>query len=99
MPYIRDDIQHPFTYVCERCAKLDDHAMPSAQDLEKTLGNVAHLIIEKVFDGRPINEACDYYKTEYETIFEESVNEKGLLLRLPEYAIDLRRLKNKCKMH
>ena len=88
-------IQHPFTYVCERCAKLDDHAMPSAQDLEKTLGNVAHLIIEKVFDGRPINEACDYYKTEYETIFEESVNEKGLLLRLPEYAIDLRRLKNK----
>lgn len=88
-------IQHPFTYVCESCAKLDDHAMPSAQDLEKTLGNVAHLIIEKVFDGRPIKEACEYYKTEYETIFEESVNEKGLLLRLPEYAIDLRRLKNK----
>ena len=90
-------IQHPFTYVCERCAKLDDHAMPSAQDLEKTLGNVAHLIIEKVFDGRPIDEACDYYKTEYETIFEESVNEKGLLLRLPEYAIVLRRLKNKMR--
>ena len=88
-------IQHPFTYVCERCAKLDDHAMPSAQDLEKTLGNVAHLIIEKVFDGRPVKDACYYYKTEYESIFEESVNEKGLLLRLPEYAIDLRRLKNK----
>ena len=90
-------IQHPFTYVCERCAKLDDQVMPSAQDLERTLGNVAHLIIEKVFDGKPINEACDYYKTKYETIFEESVNEKGLLLRLPEYAIDLRRLKLKMK--
>ena len=88
-------IQHPFTYVCERCAKLDDRSMPSAQDLDKTLGNVAHLIIEKVFDGRPIKEACEYYKSEYETIFEESVNEKGLLLRLPEYAIDLRRLKSK----
>lgn len=88
-------IQHPFTYVCERYAKLDDQSMPSAQDLDKTLGNVAHLIIEKVFDGRPIQEACDYYKTEYETIFEESVNEKGLLLRLPEYAIDLRHLKSK----
>ena len=88
-------IQHPFAYVCERCAKLDDQSMPSAQDLDRTLGNVAHLIIEKVFDGRPIKEACDYYKTEYETIFEESVNEKGLLLRLPEYAIDLRRLKSK----
>lgn len=88
-------IQHPFTYVCERCAKLKDQVMPSAQDLDRTLGNVAHLIIEKVFDGKPIKEACDYYKAEYETIFEESVNEKGLLLRLPEYAIDLRRLKLK----
>ena len=91
-------IQHPFTYVCERCAKLDDQAMPSAQDLDKTLGNVAHFIIEKVFDGRPIKDACDYYKAEYETIFEESVNEKGLLLRLPEYAIDLRRLKQKMQV-
>jgi hypothetical protein len=72
--------------------------MPSAQDLERTLGNVAHLIIEKVFNGRPIKEACDYYKAEYETIFEESVNEKGLLLRLPEYAIDLRHLKSKMEV-
>ena len=88
-------IQHPFTYVCEKCAKLRDKEIPSAQDVDRTLGNVAHLIIEKVFDGKPIKEACGYYKTEYETIFEESVNEKGLLLRLPEYAIDLRRLKNK----
>lgn len=90
-------IQHPFAYVCERCAKLDDQSMPSAQDLDKTLGNVAHLMIEKVFDGKPIEEACKYKKAEYETIFEESVNEKGLLLRMPEYAIDLRRLKVKMK--
>ena len=91
-------IEHPFTYVCERCAGLKDQAMPSAQDLNRTLGNVAHLIIEKVFDGKSIKEACDYYKAEYETIFEESVNEKGLLLRLPECAIDLRRLKSKMKV-
>ena len=90
-------LQYPFTYVCERCAKLADQVMPSAQDLDRTLGNVAHLIIEKVFAGRPIKEACKYYKAEYQTIFEESVNEKGLLLLLPEYAIDLRRLKS--KMH
>ena len=90
-------IAHPFTYVCERCAGLKDQAMPSAQDLNRTLGNVAHLIIEKVFDGKSIKEACDYYKAEYETIFEESVNEKGLLLRLPEYAIDLRRLKSEMR--
>ena len=91
-------IEHPFTYVCERCAGLKDQAMPSAQDLNRTLGNVAHLIIEKVFDGKSIKEARDYFKTKYETIFEESVNEKGLLLRLPEHAIDLRRLKAKMKI-
>ena len=88
-------IQYPFSYVCEKCANLKDYQMPSAQDKDSTLGNVAHLIIEKVFDDRPIKEACEYYKSEYETIFEESVNKKGLLLRLPEYAIDLRRLKSK----
>ena len=87
-------IQHPFTYVCERCAGLKDQSMPSAQDLNKTLGNVAHLIIEKVFDGKSVKDARNYYEAEYETIFEESVNEKGLLLRLPEYAIELRRLKS-----
>ena len=92
---LNDLIQHPFNYVCEKCARLKDQEMPSAQDLERTLGNVAHLIIEKVFDGRPIKEACDYYKTEYEAIFEESVNEKGLLLRLREHKIELRRLKQK----
>ena len=90
-------INHPFTYVCERCAKLDDKAMPSAQDLEATLGNVAHLIIEKVFDGRPINEVRDYYNAEYETIFEDCINEKGLLLCQPEYAMDLSRLKRKMR--
>ena len=91
-------IEHPFTYVCERCAGLKDQAMPSAQDLNRTLGNVAHLIIEKVFDGKSIKEARDYFEAKYETIFEESVNEKGLLLRLPEHAIDLRRLKAKMKI-
>ena len=90
-------IQYPFSYVCEKCAMLKDHQMPSAQDKDRTLGNVAHLIIEKVFDSRPIKEACDYYKAKYEDIFEESVNEKGLLLRLPEYAIDLHRLKHKMR--
>ena len=91
-------IQHPFTYVCERCAGLKDQAMPSAQDLNRTLGNVAHLIIEKVFDGKSIKEAHDYFEAKYETIFEESVNEKGLLLRLPEHTIDLLQLKAKMKI-
>lgn len=88
-------IQHPFTYVCERCAKIKDLEMPSTQDLNRTLGNVAHLIIEKVFGEKSFDDACKYYKAEYKTIFEEAVNEKGLLLRLPEHAISLSSLERK----
>ncbi len=90
-------INHPFTYVCEKCAKLKDHSLPSAQDINKTLGNVAHLMIEKTFGGKSIDEATKYYKTNYDTIFEEAVNEAGLLLRMPEYGIDLLNLRNKMK--
>ena len=90
-------IQHPFRYVCEKCAQLDDKQEPSAQDLNRTLGNVAHLIIEKVFDGKSIDEAKSYFNAEYETIFENAVNENGLLLYSPEHAIELRRLKLKMK--
>ena len=87
-------IQHPFTYVCQRKAKLKDREMPSAQDCNRTLGNVAHLIIEKVFaDGRDVNEATAYYKANYDAIFEEAVRETGLLLLSKENALSLRKLK------
>ena len=88
-------IQHPFTYVCNKCARLDDQEMPSAQDVNRVLGNVSHLIIEKVFHQRDINEACNYYQTNYDAIFDEAVNETGLILLLPEKAIELRQLKIK----
>lgn len=86
-------IQHPFTYVCQKCAKLQDYEMPSADDLNRTLGNVAHLMIEKAFRGRSIKEAEAYFNENYNTLFDESVNEKGLLLQMPEHAISLRQLK------
>ena len=91
-------IQHPFEYVCEKCASLNDHILPSAQDLNKTLGNVAHLIVEEVFGKRPLKEVDDYYKNEYDAIFERAVNEVGLLLRLPEYSFELRRLKSSMRV-
>ena len=90
-------IQHPFEYVCEKCAKLKDYSMPSAQDLSRTLGNVAHLIVETVFNGRDLSEAREYFTNNYEEIFEQAVTETGLLLRLPECAVELRRLKQSMK--
>lgn len=90
-------IQHPFRYVCEKCARLDDKLMPSAQNLNQTLGNVAHLIIERVFGEKSIAEAKACIEKDYDSIFDTAVNEKGLLLNSPEYAIELRRLKFKMK--
>lgn len=90
-------IQHPFTYVCEKCAQLEDQEMPSAADINLVQGKVSHLIIEKVFDNRDINEACDFYQNNYDTIFDEAINETGLVLLLPEQAITLRGLKMKMK--
>ncbi len=83
-------IQHPFDYVCQYNAGLDDGGIPTLDDRDRTMGNVAHRIIEKVFEhgtdnaeqGRRINE-------EYERIFNEAIDSIGLLLRQREYAIDL----------
>ncbi|HUN14949.1 MULTISPECIES: PD-(D/E)XK nuclease family protein [unclassified Alistipes] len=83
-------IQHPFDYVCQYNAALDDVGIPTLDDRDRTMGNVAHRIIEKVFEhgtdkaeqGRRVNE-------EYDRIFNETVDSIGLLLRQREYAIDL----------
>lgn len=91
--------QHPFDYLCEYCASLKDIEIPTMADKNRTMGNVAHLMIEKVFgktdkaeQGRVINDGA-----EYERIFNEAVDSKGLLLRRPEYAIELRNMKSDMK--
>ena len=58
---------------------------------------MAHLIVEEVFGKRPLEEVDDYYRNEYDAIFEYAVNEVGLLLRLPEYSFELRRLKSRMR--
>ena len=96
-------IQHPFNYVCERYAKIDDQEVPSAQDINRTCGNVAHRIIEKLFgNGNTMKEAARLMDESYDQIFNEAINELGLLLLRPEHTLDLARLRsgmNRVAMH
>lgn len=88
-------IQHPFNYVCERYAKIDDQEVPSAQDISRTCGNVAHRIIEKLFgNGHTMQEAGRLMDESYDQIFDEAINELGLLLLRPEHTLDLARLRS-----
>ena len=88
-------IQHPFNYVCEHYAKIDDQNVPSAQDIDKTCGNVAHRIIEKLFgNGNTMKEAARLMDESYDQIFNEAINELGLLLLRPERRLDLARLRS-----
>lgn len=83
-------IQHPFDYVCQHNAALGDVGIPSLDDRDRTMGNVAHRIIEKVFErGTDKAEQGRRIKDEYDRIFNEAVDSIGLLLRQREYAIDL----------
>ncbi len=83
-------IQHPFDYVCQYNAALGDVGIPTLDDRDRTMGNVAHRIIEKVFEhGTDKAEQGRRIKDEYDRIFNEAVDSIGLLLRQREYAIDL----------
>lgn len=85
-------IQHPFDYLCRYCASLDDINVPTMSDKNRTMGNVAHLMIEKVFKGTTRKEQGRLIREEYGRIFKEAVDSAGLLLRQPEYAIELRNM-------
>ncbi len=83
-------IQHPFDYVCQYNAGLGDVGIPTLEDRDRTMGNVAHRIIEKVFElGTDKAEQGRRINREYERIFNEAVDSMGLLLRQREYTIDL----------
>ena len=90
-------IQHPFEYVCKYCANLREIEAPSADSLNTTLGKVAHLIIEKVFDEKNKDKYECVINEKYDTIFEQAVNECGLLLLRPEYKFDYLNIRRKMK--
>lgn len=91
-------IQHPFDYVCQYNAALGDVGIPTLDDRDRTMGNVAHRIIEKVFEhGTDKAEQGRRIREEYDRIFDEEVDSIGLLLRQREYAIDLNTMRKQMR--
>lgn len=90
-------IQHPFDYVCQYNAALGDVGTPTMDDRDRTMGNVAHAIIERVFKGTTRAEQEERIKNSYEKIFDEAVDSTGLLLRQREYAIELKDMRKRMK--
>ena len=84
-------IQHPFDYVCTYLAYLKDASHPSLADVERTMGNVAHKIIEKVFGEGRVGMPKE---KEYDAVFNEAVDAVGLMLRQPEYTVELGELRS-----
>ena len=87
-------IQHPFDYVCQYNAALGDIGIPTMEDRNRTMGNVAHHIIEKVFEqGTDRVEQGRRIRQDYPRIFDEAVEATGLLLLRPEYALELNEMR------
>lgn len=83
-------IQHPFDYVCRYLGALSDTSRPSLSDVERTMGNVAHKIIEKVFGKGATGLVPE--GTGYDSVFDDAVDSVGLMLRQSEYIAELREL-------
>lgn len=82
-------IQHPLDYVCTYNAKIEDVALPSVDDVNRTMGNVAHRIIEKVFrEEYTATEQKRVIDEDYDKIFEQAIDEVGLALRGLEFKVN-----------
>lgn len=82
-------IKHPIDYVCNYCAKLREIESKSEENrLNLTKGNVAHLMIEKVFMETSRDKQRHLMNEAYDQLFDECVRETGLLLLNEENTFD-----------
>ena len=76
-------IQHPFDYICKYIADLRDTHIPSMDDIKRTQGNVAHRMIELLFEP---GSRGDFHLSDekYQQVFDYAIQNTGLLLLRPE---------------
>lgn len=85
-------IQHPFDYVCKYLSALTDISRPSLSDVERTMGNVAHRMIEILFGKGGVGMTSG--EMEYDAVFNEAIDSVGLMLRQPEYMVEFKELRS-----
>ena len=90
-------LQNPFDYFMNYTLKFTDISETDI-NLFLTYGNVAHEVVESLFTAdRGGTSLGDYVISEYEQAFRKGLVKKGALLLLPEYHLDMERLKYKLR--
>ena len=90
-------LQNPFDYFMNYTLQFTDVSETDIK-LFLTYGNVAHEVVENLFTaergGMPL---ADFVISQYEQAFRRAIVRKGALLLLPEYHLDMERLKYKLR--
>lgn len=90
-------LQNPFDYFMNYTLKFTDISETDI-NLFLTFGNVAHEVVESLFTAdRGDVSLGDFVINEYEQAFRKGLVKKGALLLLPEYHLDMERLRYKLR--
>ena len=89
-------IQHPFNYVCTYIADLKDIKAPSLEDLNRTMGNVAHKVIELLFTPGSKG-LTEIEEDTYLAAFDRAIQNVGLILLQPENVVQYNDLRTNMK--
>jgi hypothetical protein len=93
-------IQHPFDYTVDYLLKLREPSVGQMDDLNTTKGNVAHLFIEnlvKEFGTEMPNKYKNLKDEEKDCRINIAIGQKGAILLLPEYKMELKQFVVKLK--
>ena len=89
-------IQHPFDYTMDYLLRLNEPQIGQLPDLDTTKGLVAHLFVERLFETYGEQMAHEYQnldQTSISQLMDEAIRQKGAVLLLPEYKLELQQFK------
>lgn len=90
-------IQNPLDYTFTYLARCKDYLDLDAQNTARVKGNVAHSIIAALFEGKTGPQALKSTQAEYNTVYNRTLQEKGMLLLLPENKLEEQVFKRELK--
>lgn len=90
-------IQNPLDYTFTYLARCKDYLDLDTQNTARVKGNAAHGIIAALFEGKTAPEALAAIQTEYETVYNRTLQKTGMLLLLPENKLEEQVFKRELK--
>ncbi len=96
-------IQHPLDYVLDTLTGFHSRQVASMMDINRTMGNVAHAVIQAIFSPSNGAESTDsatainILKSSYDRIFMDTVQAKGAILLQKENILSLQQLNRELK--